>query len=211
MRAHTPLATVADLVRHLGGVDGERIRLQPPPGTATSADVVAVHAREKRLCELVDGVLVEKTLGFLESVVAVALIRALESFVREHDLGLVAGPDGMLQLAPGLVRIPDVSFVRWERLPGGKIPAEPVPDLAPDLAVEVLSPSNTAGELERKLADYFTAGVSLVWLIDPRARMATALSGVDDRRALTEADSLDGGQVLPGFTLPLAELFARLP
>jgi Uma2 family endonuclease len=105
--------TVSDLLHQLGDIPPERVRLQPPPGTATEADVVAVLSREERLCELVDGVLVEKTLGYYESYIAATLIRLLGNFVVAHDLGIVAGADGMMRLAPGLVRIPDVSFVSW--------------------------------------------------------------------------------------------------
>ena len=121
--------TVSDLLHQLGDIPPERVRLQPPPGTATAADVVAVHNREDRLCELVDGVLVEKTIGYYESYIAATLIRLLGNFVVAHDLGIVAGADGMMRLAPGLVRIPDVSFVSWEKLPGRRPPRQAIPDL----------------------------------------------------------------------------------
>src|SRR5215467_10722255 len=159
--------TVSDLLHQLGDIPPERVRLQPAPGTATEADVVAVHDREKRLCELVDGVLVEKTMGYYESYIAATLIRLLGNFVAEHDLGIVAGADGMMRLAPGLVRVPDVSFVAWERLPGQRLPRQPIPDLVPDLVVEVLSEGNTPHEMARKLDEYFARGVQLVWLVDP--------------------------------------------
>jgi hypothetical protein len=68
--------TVSELLHQLGDIPPERVRLQPPPGTATEADVVAVHNREERLCELIDGVLVEKTIGYYESYIAATLIRA---------------------------------------------------------------------------------------------------------------------------------------
>src|SRR4030095_9545503 len=110
--------TVSDLLYQLGDIPPERVRLQTPPRPATAAGVVAVHSREDRLCELVDGVLVEKTMGYYESYIAATLIRLLGNFVVAHDLGIVAGADGMMRLTPGLVRIPDVSFVSWEKLPG---------------------------------------------------------------------------------------------
>src|SRR5262249_58700032 len=143
------------------------VRLQPPPGTATEADVVAVHDREDRLCELVDGVLVEKTMGYYESYIAATLIRLIGNFVVEHDLGIVAGADGMMRLAPGLVRIPDVSFVAWEKLPGHRLPRQAIPDLIPDLAVEVLREGNTPRAMARKLDRYFLLGVRLGWLVTP--------------------------------------------
>ena len=75
----------------------------------------------------------------------------------------------MVWLFRGLVRIPDVAFTSWERLPGRRVPPEPIPELAPDLAVEVLSQSNTEAEMTRKRGEYFAAGVRLVWLVDPDA------------------------------------------
>jgi Uma2 family endonuclease len=116
----------------------------------------------------------------------------------------------MMRLAPGLVRIPDVSFVRWEQFPNRKVTLEPVPDLYPDLAIEVLSPSNTAQEMERKLHDFFAAGSKLVWYVDWRRRTVTVYTAPDQSTVLREDQTLEGGAVLPGFTLPLRQLFAQL-
>jgi Uma2 family endonuclease len=204
------IQTLADLLEHLGGIDPGWVRAHPAPGTATEQDVLAAQARTGRLCELVDGVLVEKPTGFRESCVAAALIALLRGFVRPRNLGLVAAPDGMLRLAPQLVRIPDVAFLSWGRLPGRRVPDEPVPQLAPDLAVEVLSESNTPAEMARKRQEYFTAGVRLVWFVDPDARTVEVYTAPDQSTVLGEGDTLDGGAVLPGFTLPLRELFAEL-
>ncbi len=109
----------------------------PPPGEATEEDVVAIHGREKRLYELVDAVLVEKTMGAYEAYLAIELAAILRNYVRQRGLGIVLGPDGMMRLAPGLVRIPDVSFISFDRLPGRKVPRQAMFDLAPELAVEV--------------------------------------------------------------------------
>jgi Uma2 family endonuclease len=206
-----PVLTVGDLLERLGGISPERVRFAPVPGTATEQDVIDIERRENRLFELVEGVLVEKVIGYRESVLAVAVASALRAFVVPRKLGLVSGSDGMMRLFPGLVRIPAVAFVSRERLPGGHMPAEPIPDLVPDLAVEVLSKSNTTAEMARKRGEYFGAGARLVWLIDPDTRTA-AVYDAGDRppRQLTELDSLDGGGVLPGFALPLKELFAEL-
>ena len=103
-----------------------------------------MDAHQDRLCELVDGVLVEKTVGYYESRVAGLLFHFIELFLQRRDLGIVLGADGTLRLMPGLVRIPDVSFISWKKFPNRELPAEPVPDLVPDLAVEVLSTANTA-------------------------------------------------------------------
>ena len=107
------LETLADLLDYLGGIAPERVRLSPAPGTATEEDVLHVHDHAGRLCELVEGVLVEKAMGFRESFLAAALIIILGNFVRPRNLGLVTGPDGMVRLAAGLVRIPDVAFISW--------------------------------------------------------------------------------------------------
>src|SRR5579859_2105872 len=133
------IVTLADLLKELGGIAPERVRFHPPPGTATEKDVVDVERRENRIYELIDGVLVEKAMGYCEALLASYLIEILGPFVRRRKLGLVTGPDGMMRLFPGLVRIPDVAFVSWSRFPGGRVPTDPVPDLVPDLAVEILS------------------------------------------------------------------------
>lgn len=210
--AAAPPDNFAELLERLGHVPLERIRLQPPPGTATEADLLAaLEAPRKRLCELIDGVLVEKAMGFRESRLAAILIRMLDLFVTAHNLGLVTAPDGTVRLWAGRVRIPDVAFFSWGRLPGRRLPDEPIPTLAPDLAVEILSRSNTAAEMLRKRQDYFAAGVLLVWEIDPEARTVHVYTAPEPPMAvLTAADTLDGGAVLPGFSLPLNELFAEL-
>jgi Uma2 family endonuclease len=204
------IATLADLLERLGGIPPERIRYHPYPGTATEEDVLRVEQEENRLCELVDGVLVEKAMGFRESLLALALADYLRHFEAPRNLGLVTGADGMMRLFPGLVRIPDVAFVSWESIPEGKVPEDPIPDLAPDLAVEVLSRGNTPGEMRRKRRDYFDAGVTLVWIIDPKERTATVFTSPTDSVKLTERESLDGGDVLSGFSLPLCDLFSEL-
>jgi Uma2 family endonuclease len=202
--------TVADLLAHFGPIPHGRVRQVPAPGTATEPDVLAIHDREKRLYELVDGVLVEKTMGVQESYLAVLLAGLLGDFAARHDLGFVLGADGMARLAPGLVRIPDVSFISWDRVPGRQIPRVPMLGFGPDLAVEVLSPSNTREEMERKLRDYFAAIVRLVWYVSPASRTVQVFTAVDQATLLGEGDVLSGEPLLPGFRLPIRDLFARL-
>jgi Uma2 family endonuclease len=211
MTIATPtIHTLADLLERLGGVPLSRIRFQPPPGTATVADVIRIADKEDRLCELVDGVLVEKAMGYNESGLAAFLCGLLNAFVIPRNLGLVTGADGTVQLMPGLVRIPDVAFTSWDRMPGRRRPAAPVPHLAPNLAVEVLSDSNTPGEMAAKRLDYFTAGVEVVWEIDPEARTVAVYTSPTDSTRLRPGDTLDGGMALPGFALPVSGLFAEL-
>lgn len=204
------LKTFADVLSRLGDVPPERVRLHPAPGTATVADVLRTKDVENRSCELVDGTLVEKAMGVREALLAVALGAILREFVKQHHLGFVTGPDGTLRLLTDLVRIPDVAFISWEATPEDKAPEEPVPPLVPDLAVEIISRGNTAAELQRKREEYFAAGVRLVWVIDPRSRTARVFTSADSARELSADDSVDGGDVLPGFSLKLADLFAEL-
>jgi Uma2 family endonuclease len=130
-------------------------------------------------------------------------------FLEKHDLGIVLGEAGTLRILPHQVRIPDICFISWDRFPNRQLPPEPIPDLVPDLAIEVLSKWNTEKEMQRKLHDYFTAGVRLVWYIDPRTRSAKSYTAESQFVELTESQSLSGGDVLPGFELPLRELFAK--
>jgi Uma2 family endonuclease len=203
--------TIADLLEQLGNISPRRIRLQPPPGKATEKDVVRILDRTNRLFELVDGVLVEKVMGYSEGSLALWLGHLVQGFLDEHDLGNLAGADGTIRLWPRLVRIPDLSFVRWEKLPGRRLPSEPIPDLVPDLAVEVLSEGNTPGEMERKLRDYFQAGITLVWFVDPKSRTISVYTAPDQVVVLTEEDTLNGGAVLPGLALSIKQIFAKTP
>jgi Uma2 family endonuclease len=205
-----PFDNVAELLERLGNIPAHRVRLRPPPGQATERDVIAAHDRENRLFELVDGTLVEKVMGFPESIVALGIGRRLGNFAEEKNLGVVAGADGMVRLFAGLVRIPDVAFVNWDKFPSRKVPAKPIPELAPDLAVEVLSESNTPEEMERKLKEYFLSGVRRVWFVDQQRRSVKVFTSPDQSVTLDEQQTLDGGDVLPGLSLPVALLFENL-
>lgn len=200
-----------EVLARLGNIPPERIRWHPYPGTATECDLLRINGREDVLCELIDGVLVEKPVGAQEGYLASELIQALGPFAKSHDLGAVFAPDTPLRVFAGLVRLPDVCFVSWERLPGKMVPAEPIPNLIPELTVEVLSPSNTTSEMLRKRKEFFLAGTQLFWIVDPNKRTVNVYTAPDDFETLGESDTLTGGDVLPGFTLKLADLFARVP
>lgn len=201
--------SLADLQRRLGDVPAHRIRLTPPPGFARVEDVARIEVSENRLYELEAGVLVEKTMGWLESIIAAQILLELGIYLRRHDFGQVLGPDGALEILPGTTKIPDVSFIGWARFAKrGLIPGS-IPALVPDLVVEVLSKFNTAVEMESKLATYFQAGVRLVWYIDPATRTAKAWSDPDHAIDVPADGALSGQSVLPGFELALQELFKR--
>lgn len=208
MASTTSVLTIADLLEQFGPIPASRIRHDPPPGTATEEDVIEIEAHEDRLYELIDGVLVEKAKGYYEAYLTSLLGRSIGNYAEEHDLGIVAGADGTLKIFPEQVRIPDVSFVRWEQLPGRRLPAEPIPQLVPNLAVEVISAGNTQEEMDRKLHEYFEAGVRLVWYVYPASRSLRVYSSRDNVTELSGDAILDGGDVLLGYQLPLIQLFA---
>lgn len=204
------LETVAELLEQLGDIPPHRVRMKPYPGTATEQDVIAAEAApEKRLCELIDGTLVEKDMGQYESRLAHVLGHFIETYLDTHDLGICYGADAMLRIVPGRVRLPDVCFVSWDKLPNHELPPEPIANLVPDLAVEVLSVSNTRREMENKRREYFQGGARLVWEIDPPTRTAQMYTSPDQFQEIDFNGSLIGGDVLPGFALPLSHLFAR--
>src|SRR5262249_52704752 len=126
-----------------------------------------------------------------------------------NRLGKALPGDAWMRLMEGLVRVPDVAFVSWKRLPEGKFPTTRIASLVPDLAVEILSVGNTKEEIDRKLREYFLAGTTLVWVIDPRKQTAKVYRAPDQARKVSATGTLDGEEVLPGFQLSLADLFHR--
>lgn len=197
--------TVRDLLDRLG-VSPERILLRPSPGTATEDDLL----RCSRLCELIDGVLVEKAMGFYESRLAAVLVHLIETFLEENPLGIVLEGGGMIRVRPEQVRLPDVSFLSWDHFPDKLLPAdEQILNVPPDLAVEILSPSNTPKEMERKRREYFAAGCKLYWEMDPAANLLKAYTSVKRFKELGEEDIVSGGNVLSGFKLSMKEWLQR--
>ncbi len=199
--------TLADLRKRLWGIPLERIRLFPPPGYATEEDVLAMEAHEDRLCELEDGILVEKPMGWYESILAGIILTELRIYLRKHDLGQALGADGSLTILPDKVKIPDACFISWKRFPTTRLPRRPIPAIVPDFVVEVLSESNTPEEMNDKLEKYFQAGVRLIWYIDPETRSAKAYTSPTAVTEIDQSGFLEGGDVLPGFRLSLPKLF----
>src|SRR5262249_12301026 len=199
------------LLHDLGDVAPERVRMKPLPGQATEADLIRIQAHEKRHYELVDGVLVEKIMSAPQSCITFVLSHRLGAYLDQHDFGFAMLPDVPTPLLKGLVRMPDLSFVSWGRMPSREYSATAIAGVVPNLAVEVLSEGNTPAEIKRKLKEYFLAGVELAWVVDPFKRTVAVHTARDGVRTLTEEGGLDGGSVLPGFTLPVKDLFARLP
>ena len=147
--------------------------------------------------------------GIEASNIAGVIFALLLPTVRAGNLGVLTTPDGTYILArdPDTVLVPDVAFVRWDRLPGGVRPKgfSPVP---PDLAVEVRSPSDEPGEIAKKLEHYRRARVPLVWWVDPARRTVAVYHDGRLVAELGEGDEIDGGEVLPGLRFAVAEIFA---
>lgn len=133
----------------------------------------------------------------------------LAPYVRRNGLGrvIIAETGYLLESDPDTVRAPDVSFIRQDRVspPGER---RSFVQGAPDLAIEVLSPSNRSGPMAEKVADYLAAGSRMVVVIDPVLRTATVHRPGQEPQVLNEGDTLDGGDVVPGWQMPLAEIFA---
>jgi Uma2 family endonuclease len=201
--------TIADLLEGLGGIPARRVVWNPTPGTATERDLIRFNEHENRLYELVDATLVEKAMGFDESILAFLLGGALLDYLKTRDVGKAVGADAMMRLFPGLVRLPDASFISWKRYPRGKRRRGEIPTVAPDLVVEVLSKDNTRKEMKRKLGEYFRAGIRLVWYVDPAKRTVTVYTAIDRFTVRHEDDTLDGGDILPGFSLSIRDWFAE--
>src|SRR5262249_49504615 len=201
------ITTVRDLIESLGDVPLHPVRLDPPPRRAAEADLLRLSAADGRLYELVDGTLVEKPMGWKEASLATWLARLFHPYLLENDIGELVGADGTHRLRQGLIRLPDLAFVLWENVPPDD-ELTPIPDLTPDLAVEILSPSNTPKEMARKRTEYFRAGTSLVWQVNAEKKTVEGFTSPTRSKLLGVGDTLDGGSLLPGFCLPLSVLFA---
>src|SRR5262249_39159271 len=139
--------------------------------------------------------------------IAFLIGHALLTFTKPRRLGTVLGADGMLRLVPGLLRAPDVSFLARGKLTRYKRGGQRFPSVAADLAVEVMSKSNTKAEIARKLDEYFAAGTRLAWVVDPKTQTVRVHTAPRESAVLGLDGVLDGGDVLPGFRLPVRDVF----
>jgi Uma2 family endonuclease len=206
------IPTMADTLaslHSLGDVPPQRVLMAPLPGTATIADLCAVHASGRKLVELVDGVLVEKAMGTRESFLATLLVQLLANHVLERRLGVVLSPDGMQRIGEALVRAPDVSFIPWSRWPDPTPGEERILSVYPELAIEIRSESDTDAEMNRKVREYFAAGTRLVWLIDPESQTAQVFHRPTQSTTIPREGILSGNPVLPDLQVSLTDLFAQ--
>ena len=177
--------------------------------TRITADELLRMSIPDKQVELVRGVLiVREPPGGRHGALSNDLACRLTDFVKRGNLGTVFGQDTGFQIEadPDTVRAPDVAFVSKGRMPGE--PPEAYPALAPDLAIEVLSPNDRPGEVLAKVGEWLGAGTRLVWVVDPRARQVQVYRADGKLSLLGPADALDGEDVLPGFSCPLEEIWA---
>jgi Uma2 family endonuclease len=160
--------------------------------------------------ELVRGELRKMTpAGFDHGAIVMNLAAPLGQHVKSHGLGVVCGAETGFRIAsdPDTVLAPDIGFVRRERIPASGRPSGFWPG-APDLAVEVLSPSDTVFAVDEKVTAWLTAGAAAVWILNPQRRNITIHRAAGQPRVLSEQETLDGEDVIPGFRLRVAEVFA---
>jgi Uma2 family endonuclease len=162
--------------------------------------------------EIVNGELVDMgSSGALHGYVCSLLVAALASYVLPQKLGVILDSSTAFKMKSGNRRSPDISFFAKERLQGMTELPTGFLDGAPDLVVEILSPGNTVEEIETKITEYFDNGARLVWVISPTQHYILVYRSTQEPdRLLKSTDSLDGEDVIPGFTLPVAELFQTL-
>jgi Uma2 family endonuclease len=168
--------------------------------------------------EIVKGELVVSPAGIEYEEIGVRVIVALANFVSEHKLGIICGSSAGYWMKPRNPSLPkkrnflspDVSFLAKERLQGLKRPPKKFFDGGPDLVVEILSPSDTVELLHEKIVEYFENGTRLLWVVNPAEQIVLVYHTQQPDRLLRSGEMLDGEQVIPGFTLPVAKLFAEL-
>ncbi|MFO0866846.1 MAG: Uma2 family endonuclease [Gemmataceae bacterium] len=166
---------------------------------------------EPPLFEVVNGQVVESApMGAFETSIATILTGRLLAYVEQHQTGRVLAETLFsLQRDEKLKRRPDVAYVSYDRWPKSRrVPSIEGWDVVPDLAVEIVSPSNTANEILVKNGEYFDAGVRLIWVVYPEQERIFAFSSATEVKILTTNDTLEGGEVLPGLALSIASLFA---
>lgn len=176
--------------------------------TWTEGELLALDV--EGTCELVEGKLIVTPTVHRHGVMAGRLMLALVSFVEEHDLGTVGGTDVGFWMKSGNLRAPDVYFVSTERARSLEVDVDRFFPAAPDLAVEVLSPSDRAQDIEKKVIEYFDSGAQSVWIVDPQAKTVAVHHPEADPILLVGSDVLTDESVLPGFSLSLARLFRPL-
>lgn len=180
----------------------------PARRAVTAEELFALPDDEWRR-ELVDGEIIRMTpTGAAHGVVTAGIGSLLHEHVSTRDLGVCCGADTgfILRRDPDVVRAPDAAFVAAHRIPDTGVPASYWP-FAPDLAVEVVSPSDHFADVQAKVAEYFAAGARQVWVLDPASRTVRAYRSVSDVQVFDVDGTLTGGDLLPEFRCEVRRLF----
>ena len=181
----------------------------PVPSKAMTLDELYELPDDELRYELVNGWLVsEPPPGMRHGRIMTRLAGLIDAFVREHRVGVVLSGDAgfVLHRSPDTVRGPDIAFVRLDRYQALDDERLAMPG-APDLAIEILSPGNRRGEIHAKVADYLEAGTALVWVVDPELEQVFAYRSLFEPQCHSGSESLRAGDLLPGFSLTVADIF----
>jgi len=200
--------TVQDLIEHLGGIPAERIRLSPVPGTATEADLIPfIDGPQKWPVELIDGVLVNKAINTRASIMSSWVAHQLGNYGEETELGVVISGTFAFRCGLNTALSPAFSFIPWDNFPGGIVPDESIGTFLPSVVGEVIRTWNTETEIRRKIETYLTAGIEVVWIIDPELRTAQIHDQKNRVVQMDESGFLEATITLPDFRLPLIDVF----
>ena len=177
--------------------------------TLVTADELLRMPDDGKRYELIEGELIEMApAGGRHGNIGVRIVGFLFQYIYKTNLGELFGADTgfFLQRDPDTIRAPDAAFIAMERIPPDGIPSGFI-DTIPDLVVEVVSPSDRAGQVQAKIEQWIKHGVKLVWLVHPEQRSITVYRSLSEVHVLHEGDTLTGGQVLPGFSCAVSDIF----
>ena len=174
-------------------------------GQATIEDLLRCP-QDGRKYELVNGEILVSPAGVRHAEIATRIAYIIATFLERSPLGKIYGDNLGLYLPNGNLRSPDVTFVRSDKLPGGKSP-DTFGEFIPDLAVEVLSPNDSLKEVGQKIGEFLECGVPLVWLVDPAHETVTVYRSLSDAEQYSAQDVITAEPALPGFSCPVSQFF----
>jgi Uma2 family endonuclease len=193
------MATAERLIRHEATL---------PPKVWTDEELMALSGDGIKV-ELVDGEPQMSQSTFIHGIIEARMAAALTEQVAARGLGYVCGSSTAFWMKKGNTRAPDVSFIAKQRLRGKPLPRKYMKG-APDLVVEIVSPNDVLIELVIKMREYFESGAQLAWVINPEDQTVVVYHSAQPDYILKSGDSLDGEEIIPGFSMPVAEVFAGL-
>ncbi|QDU25329.1 hypothetical protein ETAA8_03940 [Anatilimnocola aggregata] len=202
-----PQFMLVQLAERFGEIPVARIAMRPLPGQATEEAVVYLAEHEDRLCELVDGILIDKATWTFHSFIGSRICSSLASYVGLHSGGIVLGGSAAYRLRTGLIRRPNTAYLAADRAQQffAGIQENLIP-VAPTLAVEVISDSNSRKEMDEKLKEYFSTGSEEVWYVYPKTRELHQFTSPQSP-LVWQGTAMVSTSLLPGFELKLAEIF----